>query len=668
MVTRSPAMMQRLVEVAMAANAAPHGTKQAVYDQACREMGISLNTLMRALGEVAPRPQRKQRCDAGQVALSREEAVVISALLMDSMRKNNKRLLSIGQALSILRANGAVRAEAMDPATGELTPLSDSTVARALRHYRMHPDQLLAPAPSVNLKSLHPNHVWQIDASLCVLYYLSPRTQAESGLQVMPHDQFYKNKPRNLARIAADRVWSYEVTDHYSGSIFVDYVMGAESGQNICDSFIEAITQRSDDPFHGVPLNLMMDMGSVSALFMNLLRRLDVKPLPHAPRNARATGQVENARNIIECNFESALRLRPVADLAELRQQARRWAPYFNATAEHSRHGRTRTDVWLTIASDQLRIAPPVALCRELMTHAPVERKVNADLTVEFNGAFYRVAMVPRVMVGEKLLLSHSPYTADAAVVVDKAEDGSELLHVVPVVARDDAGFAADANVIGENYRRAPMTLADTHRTEVARSALGNGTQAELAARRKAITQGRAQPFQGRIDPYKPMEDAKLPTYLPRRGRQMEPATKVNLDPMPEPMLTHFQAALALSKRGLKLSPDANSRIAAWYPDGIPVNQLDDVCDRLQAWGRLASQMRSTSMQTERRVEVAVVSVFAACTELRRRLGSQYRLSIYAELSAQFPNGIPSDQLDALSARYLPGEDDAAPAQAVQGL
>jgi len=583
MVTRSPAMMQRLVEVALAANAAPRGTKQAVYDQACREMGFSLATLMRALGEVALKPERKQRSDAGQVALSREEAVVISALLMDSMRKNNlKRLLSISQALSILRANGEVRAEAMDPVTGEISQLSDSTVSRALRHYRMHPDQLLAPAPAVNLKSLHPNHVWQIDASLCVLYYLTPRTQAESGLQVMPHDQFYKNKPRNLARIAADRVWSYEVTDHYSGCIFADYVMGAESGQNICDSFIEAITQRGDDPFHGTPLAVMMDMGSVSALFMNLLRRLDVKPLPHAPRNARATGQVENARNIIERNFESSLRMKPVRDLADLRHQARRWARYFNATAEHTRHGRTRTDVWLTITPDQLRVAPSVALCRELMTHAPVARRVNADLTVEFNGAFYRVATVPRVMVGEKLLVTHSPYVADAAVVVDKADDGSELLHVVPVVARDEAGFAVDANVIGEDYRRAPKTVADVHRTEVAQAALGSGTQLELAARRKAITQGRAQPFQGRIDPYKPMNDTVLATPMPKRGTPLAITTRTSAPAAPDAVLTGFALAKALAALGVQMSPERNGQVAAWYPDGVPEGDVAAVAKRLQ--------------------------------------------------------------------------------------
>ena len=50
------------------------------------------------------------------------------------------------------------------------------------------------------LQSLHPNHVWLIDASLCVLYYLQAEGK-RSGLQVMDADKFYKNKPKALERI-----------------------------------------------------------------------------------------------------------------------------------------------------------------------------------------------------------------------------------------------------------------------------------------------------------------------------------------------------------------------------------------------------------------------------------------------------------------------------------
>lgn len=341
----SATLTQRLVQVAALAAAAGPGGKQAVYRAACQELSISLPTLYRHLAKVTVKPERKQRSDAGVVSLPRAEAALISAFLMVSHRKTNKRLMSIGQALDILRANNEVRAERTDMATGEVTKLSASAVSRALKHYGLHPDQLGRAAPAVELRSLHPNHVWQIDASLCVLYYLNARTKAESGLQVMDRDKFYKNKPANLARIEADRVWSYEITCHNSGAIYVEYVLGAESAANLTHVFINAIQQREGEPFYGVPFTLMMDMGSAntSGLFSNLARRLQVQLIAHAPGNARATGQVEKARDIIERSFEAGLRLAPVSGLDELNAQARRWALWFNSNKVHSRHGRGLT-------------------------------------------------------------------------------------------------------------------------------------------------------------------------------------------------------------------------------------------------------------------------------------------------------------------------------------
>lgn len=429
----NPALIDSMLAVHRAAIAAGHGGKDAIYTEACQRLGMTRSTLMRKIKEAAVKPTRKQRADAGDVSLPREEAVKISAALMDSLRKNNKRLLSIGQAVSMLRANSEIRAERIDPATGECLPLSDSAIARALRGYALHPDQLLRAAPASELKSLHPNHVWQIDASLCVLYYLHVKTEKEAGLQVMEAKKFYKNKPANLKRIESDRVWSYEVTDHNSGSIFLNYVLGAESAANIAESFILATEHLEDDPWklHGVPYILMMDMGSAntSGSFKNLLRRLQVEPMPHAPENARATGQVENARNIIERTFESALRFAPVASLAELNARARKWARWYNATKVHSRLGTTRLQQWMTITQDKLRLVD-ADLARKLLTSEPERRKVSDTLTVQFGGQEFDVKGIPRVMVGESLNITYSPYQPKAALVVDTDGQGWLVVRV----------------------------------------------------------------------------------------------------------------------------------------------------------------------------------------------------------------------------------------------
>lgn len=573
----NPVIVGRLAQVLQAAQAAPRGGKQAIYEAACAELGMSTATLHRHLGKITVKPERKKRSDAGDVSLTRDEAVAISAALMTSHRKSNKRLMSIGQAVEVMRANGEVRAERTDPVTGELVPLSDSAIARALRHYNLHPDQLNRPTPAVELKSLHPNHVWQVDASLCVLYYLNARTESESGLQVMERDKFYKNKPANLKRIEADRVWSYEITCHHSSTIYLQYVMGAESGTNLADCFINAIQKREGDPFHGVPFVLMMDMGSAntSGLFTNLARRLQVKTIAHAPGNARATGQVEKTRDLIERSFESGLRLRPVRDLAELNAQAQRWARWFNATKVHSRHGKTRYDAWMTITAEQLRVAPPVEICQALLTESPETRKVTDFLTVSYKGREFDVRGVPNVMVGEKLHITLNPWVLDAAMVVDTDAEGNEVLHSIPLVVRDDAGFRTDANVIGEDWKRPADTQLEANRKEVDRFAYDATTDAEAEAKRKA----KAVPFGGRIDPGKVIDQAPERTFLPRRGTDLQ--TTVSTQKAPARVLSPFEAAAELVRLGVTMTRETSAQVRAWYPDGVPEDELQDLQARL---------------------------------------------------------------------------------------
>lgn len=578
---RTPAMIERLTEIARAARAAAHGGKESIYAEACAELGISRATLHRALRAVAVAPLRKQRRDAGRVALPRDEATHISAYLMESHRKNNtKRLASIEQAVEVLRANGLVHASRRHPRSGEPVALSASAVSRALRAYGLHPDQLLQPPPAVQLRSLHPNHVWQIDASLCVLFYLRAEGSSEQGLQVMEARKFYKNKPANLKAVESDRVWSYEVTDHASGVIFVHYVLGAESGTNLAESFIEAIQPRPDDPFHGVPFILMMDRGSAntSGLFRNLARRLQVKLLPHAPENARATGQVEQARNIIERNFESGLRFQAVHSLDELNALARQWSRRFNSEKEHGRHGLTRYEAWMRITPQQLRLAPPREVCRALLTHAPEARKVNVFLQVEFQGKLYDVHSVPGVMVGEKLQVSINPYQPGCATIVDTDADGQETLLTVPEVQRDAFGFPVTANVIGEEYRAPVPTVADQNRNEVERVAMQAPTlQAAREARKR-----KELPFGGRLDPYKPTAGGAAPTYLPRKGTALPMKTRV-ASPLNEPaVLTHFQAARELARCGVEMNPERNALVASWYPEGVPEGDMDVLKARLE--------------------------------------------------------------------------------------
>lgn len=582
-------MFESITQATQRAREATRGTKTAAMLDAARATGASVATVYRHRARLTVQPARRQRSDAGTTGLTHHEAQLISALLMESHRKNGKRLMTVEQALRVLRYEGLVRAEAVDPATGEVRLLSTSAVERGLRLYALHPRQLLAPAPVTELQSEHPNHVWQIDASLCVLYYLRSHAPQGRGMQVLDADRFYKNKPAALDRVASERVWRYLVTDHFSGSLFCHYVMGAESGVNLSEAFLAATQKRAQDPWHGVPYLLQMDMGSANTggLFRNLARRLQVRLEPHAPGNARVTGQVECAHNIWERRFESSLKTRPIDTLDQLNAAASMFARWFNATQVHSRFNDTRTSMWLRIRPEQLRVAPPAPVCRELMTHEPEERLVRPTLTVSFGGAEYSVRDVPDVVIGEKVFVAVNPYRDDAACVCLYDANGNETLLSVPLVRRNEAGFREDAPVIGQSYARPADTLADTNRKAIERLAMGAASDEEAAQRRKA----RTIPFGGHIDPLREAREADLPAAIARHGQALELATTL---PACEPARLDATTSMLriVDAIGRSLSADEYAWFAARYAEGVPEDQLVSLIEQFGAQAEPHAQAR----------------------------------------------------------------------------
>lgn len=576
----SPATIEVMMAAIRAAEQAGHGRKQEIYAEACTTLDISLATFHRYRKELTVQnAPRKQRKDAGTSGLTRDEALLISGVIMETLRRDGRQLGSVSKVIEGLRDNNLIKAERIDKATGELVPLSDSAIQRALRSYGVHPEQLLRPTAHTTLASKHPNHVWQIDASLCVLYYLKPDPKTGNGLQVMDRDKFYKNKPKNVQNIMADRVWSYEITDHTSGWVYVEYVMGAESGENLCSVLINAMQERGGaDLLHGVPKVLYMDPGSAntSAMAKNLCKALGIKPIAHAPGNARATGQVENARRLIEQHFEFGLKFRPVADLAELNQLAKQWRSVWNARQKHRRHGMTRSSAWLRIKEDQLVKAPSVEVCRDLAVAGPVSRQVHAGQYghyINLDGKKYDVSHLD-VETGQSLQVTRNPWRDNCAQALMPDENGHEVIHVLPLIGTDEFGFPELAPVIDEGYR----TPAETSGQKVKKAIeqLMTGTEsaedAEKARKQKTI------PLDGRFDPFKSLDTEQLPDYMPRRGTEHNlKTTSVELPP-----LSTTKLAMRLRSR---LGNDWKPEYFAWleqrYPEGAAEAQLDEIEQQL---------------------------------------------------------------------------------------
>ncbi|WP_256815370.1 MULTISPECIES: DDE-type integrase/transposase/recombinase [Pseudomonas] len=569
---------QRLVDLARAVEVAPHGQRTELCRAAAAELGMSLPTIYRKLREVSVTTPRKRRADAGQTTLSKQEAYLISALLLESIRANNKQLSTVERAVERLRSNGMILAGRVNESTGEVTPLSISSITRALRAYRLHPDQLLQPEPAVSLASRHPNHVWQIDASISTQFYLD-----DDGAKTMTQAEFYDGKPANLKKIERKRLWRYVITEHTSGTIYVQYVLGAESAENLCNVLICCMQKRGEhDPFHGVPFIIMTDPGAAmtSASFRNLCKALSIELIINKVGNARAKGQVEQAHNIVEREFESALKLQKAETLEQINAWAGQWMRYHNATAIHTRHRRTRYGQWLTIQPDQLRLAPSAEVCRELAVTAPEKRKVNDFLQVSYRGGQFDVSTVPQVMVGDTLLITRNPWRdEDSAQVVLINEEGRETFHVVERIAVDTNGFKATSAIIGETFKSQADTPAQQARKAIEQLVTGTDSQEDAAAARKA----RALPFNGQIDPHKHITDTVLPSYMPRRGTaSLIPEPTVEILP-----LSHVEAAKLLrGQMGSAWGADSMAWLKANYPDGVPEDQLDAITQQLRAPAR----------------------------------------------------------------------------------
>ena len=545
---------------------AAHGQKEAVLAKAAAQAGVSAKTMYAWLREVGHESGRKTRADAGVVSMTEEDLLMVSATLLETYRKSGQRIISIDGALELLHTNGKLSSR-----------LSAGRVGTLLRERGLHPDQLTRPTPSQEQRSLHPNHVWQVDASVCVAYYLSNA----QGLQVMDEKRYYKNKPGNLTRVQEERLIRYAIADHYSHEILTRYYLGSECAAHLTDFLIWAFAPKDGHVMHGVPFIMQMDMGSAntSAMTLNLLERLDVRVIVHERHNSRANGGVEKAHHIVELNFESALRFQHIADLADLNAKAVTWSNWFGAKKKHTRLGTPRHDAWLRITSEELRLAPEVDLMRSLVTSRPEKRSVSNDLEISFavpghGKQIYDVRDVPGVMAGDKILVAISPYSVPSVEVeyVDQ-ETGETAWKTLAPVAYGLDGRRADAPVIGEDVRASHRGRLEVQRDRVLRTAYGadTTTAAEAAKERGDLV------FGGEIDPFKQAAEADLPAYLPKRGTQMEVARRHVV----ATTLTVIEACKRLKAQlGSAYDPSIFAWLSQRFPEGLPEDQLEALAEQ----------------------------------------------------------------------------------------
>jgi transposase InsO family protein len=595
----TPHQAQTIAELRQALEAAGHGRKGHVLDTYAQRMQVAKATLHRWLAQAPAAKligyQRQRRSDAGRTAATYDELQAIGTALAETYRKTGNRIMTFEGAVEMLRANNVIS-----------TDLSHARLTTLLAKNGLHPSQMTRPTPHVQQQSMHPNHVWQVDASVCVAYYLSNAT----GLQVLDEKKFYKNKPKELSRIQQERLIRYAVADHYSHTILVRYFIGSESAANLGEMLMWAFS-RKDLPdgagmahaMHGVPEIVQMDMGSANTSheIRRLLERLQVRVMVHERHNSRANGSVEKAHHLVELHFESGLRFQHVDDLADLNAKALAWSHNYCATRSHTRYDNTRYSSWMRITAGQLRVAPAPEVLRELCHTEPKTRRVSNNLTVSFvptkrdKACEYDVRHVPGIRAGDVCKVVVNAYRAPSIdVAYIDADTGEELWMEVAPQAYNEAGFLVDAPMIGVDMRTPHRGILEHARDGMLLAAYGSEVPAEATTHTERIAAAAAAKeagklvFGGTVDPFKRVADAQLPTYMSKRGVPLDiPQTR-------QVAVARLNVAEActrirdgVERLGYVQAYDAATVypwIASKYGDeGMPEDQVEPMCNQLIA-------------------------------------------------------------------------------------
>lgn len=558
-----------------------HGESTPRVKSMAQTLGISAQTLWRWIREAGHGGERKRRSDAGALkALTAEQVRQMAAIRMAGARETGKVLPSLEMVRDISNAHATPNQE-----TGELTLTTahPTTIGRAMRALGCHTDQLMRQSPASALQSLHPNHVWQLDVSTCVLFYLT-----NGGMQVCEEAAFNKNKPQNFERVSQLRVQRYLAVDHCSGAFLLQYLAGHESARNLLDFLIPAFHPRGKLPFYGVPKILMVDPGSAqsSQVFRSLSRALDIEVKVHKTKNPRAKGAVETMHNHIEHQFEGRLHAQRVRDFEHLNELADLWSAAFQSRAVHTRTKLTRFEGWMKIGQfpGALRLidgGPEVT--RALVMANEVTRVVDGLLQISFACAGhaqerYSVAGIPGAAVGEKVTVVQSPYTAPDIDVLSVNAEGQEVRHRRSPIPKTEWGFDDGSAVIGKEFKAQADTWVDTERKTALRAAWGSDDPLQIAKTRKGQGGKRGIAFDGQIDPFADVRQVPVPVYLPIAGTALE------VSAAPESLMSATTACLRMQQLlDEHWQPEHYAWITQRFADGLSERQFLQLAEQWQA-------------------------------------------------------------------------------------
>ncbi|MDR1710016.1 MAG: transposase [Candidatus Accumulibacter sp.] len=597
----APAVVEDLFRLREELAAAPHGAaRQAVEGFAARHGRNPATVYAWLRAHTGFKAGRKKRSDAGSTKVPAAALDFLAATARESMRANGKRTMPLSVALDVAQANGIA------------VEVSTAHAARLLRTRRLDAKRTAAARNHGALRSLCPNHVHEIDPSLCLLYYMGGRQR------LMREEDFNKNKLAAWARVKL-KVLRYVRYDHFSGAIDVRYFEAAGENQATLFEFLMWTWGRQEGRLsYGVPQLLLWDKGSanISRGIQTLCEALGVRTLTHFAGHSWVKGGAEVSNNIVETQFESRLRFEPVENIERLNAAALAWCRDYNTNAiarvdsrlkRASGEPLVRDDLWQTILRHENALVelPERKVCLWFMHGREETRRVrNCQLSFAHpelgRAARYDLSEWAQFL-GQNMPVRVKPLLLrEGAVRVEIDQLGREplIVEAAPVREFDEAGRLLSAQVIGEGYRRAKDTLDEQNAKRLGKAAYG-----EAAATLDEADAARAKqerPFAGfnggqGLTAHSHLGQAPQPArLLPKAAALSTPAleaaqtARVRVAP-----LSVVEAARAIRARiGAAWVPATHfAWLQSRYPEGVPPEEIEAIAARIEdrAGARLAS-------------------------------------------------------------------------------
>jgi hypothetical protein len=527
--------------------------RKAIIERYILRTGYTKEHLYRIAKEHGFKSGRKQRADKGVGVLAEEQIEFVAGTIYKTGRENKGPIMPVENAMEFAIDNGIM-------ARGEITV---GGMQRVLRQRQVDKARLNAPTPHVEMRSLHPNHVHEVDVSTCIQYYLS-----ENGLSIMREDEFYKNKFANFKKVDIP-LQRYILTDHFSGFMFVYYYLAAgETAENLFDFLCRAWEAKAEVnfPFRGVPFKMLMDGGcraKAKALGEQLWEGLDIEIIAGLPGNSRRQGSVEQSHNIWEKWFETRLRIDPASTIEELNRKARGFCIWLNATRRHTRTGMPRLNCWLMIKREELRELPERAELQALMNKPVIMKKVF-NHKIRFEGQRYDIkhANIPH---GTEVKVIRNIWKIKEGIITVSYENQLYEARVIEMLPAELGGFAVNSAIIGEQYKAQPETETQKAVKRMDEIATGSRTPDK-----------KATPFAG-LNAFEGFaEKVANITALPKKGTPIEMGREIVSASI---SITEFLKSLA--REIGKIPPAMNKELRSIYGDSIDANEAARVIGQI---------------------------------------------------------------------------------------